>query len=166
MNNRWKVLLVLAIGLLGLSAMSASAFDLGDIAVHGFVTQTLAKSTANQVFTIDSEGGSADWFEAGINFTGNVEGTDLFQDRADVVVCDGFVGNVAIKVAEGIGEAVLSVLREGIRGNPIRRLGALTLRPMFGFLKKRMDYAEYGGVPLLITPEHPDRFVETLSAGT
>jgi hypothetical protein len=69
MNMQRNVLLVLLTGMLNLTAVSAFAFDLGEIAIHGFVTQTFAKSTANQIFTLDTEGGSVDWFEAGINFT-------------------------------------------------------------------------------------------------
>ncbi|MDQ7006233.1 MAG: phosphate acyltransferase PlsX [Acidobacteriota bacterium] len=87
--------------------------------------------------------------QADINFIGNVEGTDLYSGRCDVVVCDGFVGNIALKVSEGLGEAIVELLREGVRQGALRRLGALAMRPVFRTLKKRMDYAEYGGVPLL-----------------
>jgi glycerol-3-phosphate acyltransferase PlsX len=92
--------------------------------------------------------------ETRINFIGNVEGNDLFHDRADVVVCDGFVGNVALKVAEGVAEAVGAILREETRSgsmisNGISMLGALALRPALTNLKKKMDYEEIGGVPLL-----------------
>ncbi len=87
--------------------------------------------------------------EANINFIGNIEGTDLYRDAADVVVCDGFVGNVALKVSEGVAESIGQTLKDEIRVGALRRLGALALRPVFRTLKKKMDYAEYGGVPLL-----------------
>ncbi|UCF68897.1 MAG: phosphate acyltransferase PlsX [Acidobacteriota bacterium] len=87
--------------------------------------------------------------ETHVNFIGNLEGNHLFHDRADVLLCDGFVGNVVLKVSEGIAEAILEDLREEMVKGPLRRLGALALRPVFRVLKKKMDYAEYGGVPLL-----------------
>jgi len=87
--------------------------------------------------------------DAEINFIGNVEGTDLYTDKADVVVCDGFVGNIALKVSEGLGEAIVGLLKDGVRQGALRRLGALAMRPVFKTLKQKMDYAEYGGVPLL-----------------
>ncbi len=87
--------------------------------------------------------------ETRINFIGNVEGTDLYTDRAEVVVCDGFVGNVALKVSEGVAESIVGSLKDEIRRGALRRLGALALRPVFRAMKKKMDYAEYGGVQLL-----------------
>ena len=87
--------------------------------------------------------------EAHINFIGNVEGTCLFRDGVDVVVCDGFVGNVTLKVAEGLAETIGDWLRREMTSHPVRALGALPLRRSFRDLKKKTDYAEYGGVPLL-----------------
>ena len=87
--------------------------------------------------------------ETRVNFIGNVEGNQLFSPRADVVLCDGFIGNVTLKVAEGIAETIIQELRIGIKSGPLRRLGALPLRPVFRLLRKKIDYAEYGGVPLL-----------------
>lgn len=87
--------------------------------------------------------------ETRINFIGNVEGTDLYTDVADVVVCDGFVGNIALKVSEGVAESIVGMLKDEIRRGTLRRLGALALKPVFKVLKKRLDYAEYGGVQLL-----------------
>ena len=103
----------------------------------------------------DSKGGEAIQVvarilrETNINFIGNVEGTDLYTDKCDVVVCDGFVGNIALKVSEGLGEAIVGLLKDGVRQGTLTRLGALAMRPVFKTLKKKMDYAEYGGVPLL-----------------
>ena len=87
--------------------------------------------------------------ETGLNFIGNAEGRDVFNGNADVVVCDGFIGNVVLKASESLGEFVSRTLREeGTRG-PMRKVGALLLRCAFDDLKKRMDYSEYGGAPLL-----------------
>ncbi len=87
--------------------------------------------------------------ETRVNFIGNVEGNDLFADRADVVLCDGFVGNVTLKVAEGLAETFIDELRGEIVKDPLKRLGALPLRPVFRVLRNKLDYREYGGVPLL-----------------
>lgn len=84
-----------------------------------------------------------------IEFIGNVEGRDLFSGTADVIVCDGFVGNVALKVSEGLVEAVTGMLKEGLTQGPIRSLGAMLSRGAFRDLKRKLDYTEYGGAPLL-----------------
>jgi glycerol-3-phosphate acyltransferase PlsX len=84
-----------------------------------------------------------------LEFIGNVEGKDIPRGLADVVVCDGFVGNVAIKLAEGIGEFTFALLREEISASPLGMLGALLLRPALRRIKHRVDYEEYGGAPLL-----------------
>ncbi len=84
-----------------------------------------------------------------INFIGNIEGKDIFSDLADVVVCDGFVGNVALKLTEGLAATISRMLREELTANPVRRLLAAGLRGAFRDLRGRMDYAEYGGAPLL-----------------
>ena len=87
--------------------------------------------------------------ESSLNFVGNVEGRDIFQGDVDVIVCDGFVGNICLKVSEGLVEAASQMLREGIMGSPIAKLGYFLARPVFRKFKKRVDYAEYGGAPLL-----------------
>lgn len=84
-----------------------------------------------------------------INFIGNVEGRDLFTSKADVIVCDGFVGNVALKVSEGLVEALFDSLKSSLTATPVRKAGALLAQGAFRELKKRVDYSEYGGVPLL-----------------
>ncbi|MCU0230774.1 MAG: phosphate acyltransferase PlsX [Acidobacteria bacterium] len=86
---------------------------------------------------------------ANVNFVGNVEGNDLLTDKADVVVCDGFVGNVALKVGEGIAESIMHIIREEAARHLTRRIGAALMLPAFRSLKKKIDYAETGGVPLL-----------------
>jgi glycerol-3-phosphate acyltransferase PlsX len=84
-----------------------------------------------------------------LNFIGNVEGRDLYNGRADVIVCDGFTGNVALKTSEGLIEAVLKLLREELSRNLQAKVGALLSKQSFKRLKKRLDYSEYGGAPLL-----------------
>jgi glycerol-3-phosphate acyltransferase PlsX len=85
----------------------------------------------------------------GINFTGNVEGRDLFNGRTDVTVCDGFVGNVAIKSIEGCAQLMSQSLRESLKSTVTSQVGALLSRKAFNEFKKRLDYSEYGGAPLL-----------------
>jgi phosphate acyltransferase len=84
-----------------------------------------------------------------LNFIGNVEGRDLYNGRADVIVCDGFTGNVALKTSEGLIEAVLTLLKDELSRNLKAKLGALLSQQSFKRLKKRLDYSEYGGAPLI-----------------
>lgn len=84
-----------------------------------------------------------------LNFVGNVEGKDVFRGAADVVVCDGFVGNVVLKVSEGMAEFVLDCLRQALQSNTAAKLGALLVKPALQRAKAGLDYAEYGGAPLL-----------------
>jgi len=84
-----------------------------------------------------------------LNFIGNIEGRDIYNGRADVIVCDGFTGNVALKTSEGLIEAMLKLMKEELTRNMRARLGAALSREAFRRLKKRMDYSEYGGAPLL-----------------
>ncbi|HEV2620166.1 MAG TPA: phosphate acyltransferase PlsX, partial [Acidobacteriaceae bacterium] len=85
----------------------------------------------------------------GVNFIGNVEGRDLFNGRTDVAVCDGFVGNVAIKSIEGAAHLITATLREALKSTVTSQVGALLSRRAFSDFKKRLDYSEYGGAPLL-----------------
>ncbi len=87
--------------------------------------------------------------ETGLNFIGNAEGRDIYNGNADVVVCDGFVGNVVLKASEALGEFVSRTLRQELSRTLPRKLGAVLARSAFNDLKKRMDYSEYGGAPLL-----------------
>src|SRR5712691_4725991 len=87
--------------------------------------------------------------ETGLNFIGNAEGRDVFNGNCDVVVCDGFIGNVVLKAGEALGEMVNRTLKAEVTKSPIRRAGALILKRAFDDLKKKMDYSEYGGAPLL-----------------
>lgn len=87
--------------------------------------------------------------ELPINFIGNVEGRDLYNGNCDVIVCDGFIGNVALKVSEGMAEAIRFLLKESLRSTISSQVGAILSRQAFGDFKKRIDYTEYGGAPLL-----------------
>jgi glycerol-3-phosphate acyltransferase PlsX len=84
-----------------------------------------------------------------INFIGNVEGRDLYNGAVEVIVCDGFVGNVALKVSEGLVTTVREMLKESLTATITRQAGALLARGAFNDFKKRLDYSEYGGAPLL-----------------
>ncbi|HEV2037936.1 MAG TPA: hypothetical protein VGQ96_04940, partial [Candidatus Eremiobacteraceae bacterium] len=84
-----------------------------------------------------------------LNFIGNVEGRDLYNGRADVIVCDGFIGNVALKVSEGLVETMRFLLKESLKSTISSQVGALLSRRAFTDFKRRLDYAEYGGAPLL-----------------
>jgi len=84
-----------------------------------------------------------------IKFIGNVEGRDIFSGLADVIVCDGFVGNVALKTSEGVGRFVRDVLRESLTRTVTAKVGALLSRQAFNEFRRRLDYREYGGAQLL-----------------
>jgi len=85
----------------------------------------------------------------GLNFIGNIEGRDIPAGGADVVVCDGFVGNVVLKLSEGLAETLLGLIRAEMTSSLPRKLAAAVLRPGLRKIGRRLDYAEYGGVPLL-----------------
>jgi len=84
-----------------------------------------------------------------LNFIGNVEGHDLFRNHVDVVVCDGFVGNIVLKTAESLALALFSMLKRELTANPRRQLGALLAHNAFRAIRRRMDPEVYGGAPLL-----------------
>ena len=86
---------------------------------------------------------------SGVNFVGNVEGHDIFTGEFDVIVCDGFAGNVALKTAESLAHAINQLLKRSLAMSPITRLGAWLARDAFIQLRKEIDYAEHGGAPLL-----------------
>ena len=84
------------------------------------------------------------------NFIGNVEGGDIFKGDVDVIVTDGFIGNIVLKTSEGVADTIGKLIKEEIRNSGIlQKIGALLLKPVFKGLKKATDYAEYGGAPLL-----------------
>ncbi|MBN1948972.1 MAG: phosphate acyltransferase PlsX [Candidatus Cloacimonetes bacterium] len=84
-----------------------------------------------------------------INFIGNIEGKDLLKGVADVVVCDGFVGNVMLKTVEGVAVAIFDMMREQIRKDWVAKIGALLSFPVYSYLKKKLDHSEYGGALLV-----------------
>src|SRR6202140_2668338 len=84
-----------------------------------------------------------------LNFVGNVEGRDLYNGKVAVIVADGFVGNVALKISEGVANLVRSTLKESLKATITRQVGALLSRSAFTDFKKRLDHTEYGGAPLL-----------------
>ena len=84
------------------------------------------------------------------SFIGNVEGNDIFKGEVDVVVCDGFVGNILLKTSEGVADTIVTLIKEEVRKSGLlSKVGALLMRKVFKVLKKSIDYAEYGGAPLL-----------------
>jgi glycerol-3-phosphate acyltransferase PlsX len=87
--------------------------------------------------------------QAPLNFVGNVEGRDLYNGKIDVIVADGFVGNVALKISEGVANLVRTVLKESLKATITSQVGALLSRSAFADFKKRLDHTEYGGAPLL-----------------
>ncbi len=86
-----------------------------------------------------------------LNFVGNIEGRDLYGSgrEVDVVVCDGFVGNIVLKATEGLSKSIFNLLKNNIEESNIAKTGALLLKPTLKAMKKRLDYAEYGGAALL-----------------
>ena len=84
-----------------------------------------------------------------LNFIGNVEGRDLYNGRVEVIVCDGFIGNVALKISEGLVEAISSLLKKSLSSTLSSKVGYVLSRKAFTNFKKRGDYTEYGGAPLL-----------------
>jgi glycerol-3-phosphate acyltransferase PlsX len=87
--------------------------------------------------------------ELKINFIGNVEGRDIYTGKTDVVVCDGFIGNVALKVSEGVVDIVSHMLKESLEATITRKIGYVLSRTAYSDFKKRVDYSEIGGAPLL-----------------
>lgn len=84
-----------------------------------------------------------------LNFIGNIEGKDIFLGNADVVVCDGFIGNVVLKTSEGLADVIIKMLKREISEVSTGRIGYLFLKPALKNFRKKTDYAEYGGAPLL-----------------
>lgn len=82
-------------------------------------------------------------------FAGNVEGSDIFKGTVDVVVCDGFVGNILLKTSEGVADTIGKIIKKNLKRSLISIAGAVLMRKVFKSLKVRVDYAEYGGAPLL-----------------
>ncbi len=86
---------------------------------------------------------------SGLNYIGNIEGRDIPKGKVDVVVCDGFVGNVVLKFGEGLAEAIIQLIKKEVKKHPITIIGGLFMRGAFKDIKKKLDPAVYGGAPLL-----------------
>jgi glycerol-3-phosphate acyltransferase PlsX len=84
-----------------------------------------------------------------INFTGNVDGKDIFTGIADVIVCDGFTGNIVLKTSEGLADAIVKILKKEMAEQSVGRIGYLLMKNALIGFKKKTDYDEYGGAPLL-----------------
>jgi phosphate acyltransferase len=87
--------------------------------------------------------------ESDVNFLGNVDGKDIFTGNADVIVCDGFTGNVILKTSEGLADAIIKMLKREVASLTTGRIGYLLMKPALKNFKKKTDYDEYGGAPLL-----------------
>ncbi len=87
--------------------------------------------------------------QTGLNFLGNAEGRDIYAGTFDVIVCDGFTGNVILKASESLGLAVVQMLKEEVKKSLLAKVGTFFLMPVLRKLKKKADFAEYGGIPLL-----------------
>ncbi len=83
------------------------------------------------------------------SFIGNIEGNNIFDGSVDVVVCDGFVGNILLKTSEGVADSITKIIKKNVRKSPLAITGAILMRKVFKILKKQVDYAEYGGAPLM-----------------
>jgi phosphate acyltransferase len=87
--------------------------------------------------------------ESGLNFAGNVEGRDVTRGVVDVAVCDGFTGNVMLKLAEGMQELIMGLVRQAVNSSPLYQVAGAVLRPALRKAARRLDYTEYGGAPLV-----------------
>jgi glycerol-3-phosphate acyltransferase PlsX len=83
------------------------------------------------------------------HFVGNVEGNDIFNGTVDVVICDGFMGNILLKTAEGVADTIVTLIKNDLRRSLVAITGAVLMRKVFKNLKLKVDYAEYGGAPLI-----------------
>jgi glycerol-3-phosphate acyltransferase PlsX len=87
--------------------------------------------------------------QSSLNFVGNVEGRDVFRGNVDVIVCDGFIGNIALKLSEGLVEHIGGMLKRAIKSSIASQIGYALSKKAFDAFRKRTDYSEYGGAPLL-----------------
>lgn len=83
------------------------------------------------------------------SFVGNIEGSGIYRGDCDCIICDGFIGNVVLKVSESLAEAATTLIKREIKKSPIAMLGALLMRPRLRVVRRHADYSEYGGAPLL-----------------
>lgn len=131
-------------------ALMASAYQRGVYGVENPRVGLLnngAESTKGNAFSVEAHNLLAAF--PAVNFVGNVEARDILSGDVDVVVADGFDGNIALKSAEGTANAVFTLLKEGIYSSARAKVGALLLKPVFKSLKKKLDYNEHGGAAFL-----------------
>ena len=131
-------------------ALMASAYQKGVYGIENPRVALLnngAEETKGNAFSVEAYGLLAACDK--INFVGNIEARDILSGEVDVVVADGFNGNIALKSAEGTANAVFSLLKQGIYSSTRAKLGALLLKPVFKDLKHKMDYNEHGGAAFL-----------------
>ncbi len=83
------------------------------------------------------------------SFVGNVEGNNIFDGSVDVIVCDGFTGNIVLKTSEGVAESISKIIKQNVKQSPVAIAGSILMKKVFNILKTRVDYAEYGGAPLI-----------------
>jgi glycerol-3-phosphate acyltransferase PlsX len=152
-----KYSLVLDVG----ANVDCDAYNLYQFALMGEVYAKVVLNTSNPTIGLLSNGeekskGNSLTKEAYAllekldNFVGNVEGGDIFKGETDVIVTDGFIGNIVLKTSEGVADTIGKLIKEEIKNSGIlQKIGALLLKPVFKGLKKATDYAEYGGAPLL-----------------
>jgi glycerol-3-phosphate acyltransferase PlsX len=126
--------------ILGIAAPRIGLLSIGEEPTKGNELVLETRPLMERFFAAQGELGS---------FLGNVEGREIVNGRADVVVCDGFVGNVILKFGEGLAFTIVDLLKERLTAKPHRRLAALFLKNAFTEFKRKIDYAEYGGAPLL-----------------
>lgn len=122
----------------GNESPSVGLLNIGEEVIKG--NETIKKAGE----LLRSAGNSGD-----LNFFGNVEGNDVFKGTTEIVVCDGFVGNVALKASEGLASMIVGFLREEFSRNVLTKLGAIVAYPVLSALKKKMDYRRYNGAALL-----------------
>jgi glycerol-3-phosphate acyltransferase PlsX len=122
----------------GNSSPSVGLLNIGEEVIKG--NEVIKKAGE----LLRSAGNSGD-----LNFYGNVEGNDIFKGTTEIVVCDGFVGNVALKTSEGVASLIVTFLKEEFTRNPLTKLAAIAAYPVLSALKKRVDYRRYNGAALL-----------------
>lgn len=141
--------------------VDSSPHNLREFAVMGhFFSQTVLGITSPRIglMSVGEESGKGNELTkssfkvleaTGLNFGGNAEGSDVFSGKFDVVVTDGFTGNVVLKASEKLAESLMQAIREALQSSFLGTVGGFLARPSLRKLKKRVDYAEYGGAPLL-----------------
>ncbi len=127
------------------SAYMEALFDLHDVRV-GLVNNGAEETKGTELYRAAHELLKN---EEGIHFVGNIEGRDVPFGRCDVLLCDGFVGNIVLKLSEGFGFYFSGILKQGLRESLRSKFAALMLKPQLKRLRKRLDYTEYGGAPIL-----------------